>query len=202
MTLAFERYETQAVDIDTYISSMKSRRDQFLENIESAEIDGADREIFSQARYRFLVITEDWCIDSAQFVPVLVKLAREVPGLEIRVLLREEHRDLADNYRNKMGHQPIPVVIVFDEHGNELGHMLERPDKVSEEMAAETRCFQEQNPHLEGIKRNIDRMPEETKALVKAHSREWRVTQQDRFGRHFLDELRDIVETASDARAA
>jgi thioredoxin-like negative regulator of GroEL len=202
MTLAFNRFNSDAVDIDTYIDNMDSNRDLFTENIERTNIDQSHVEFFGQEPFKFLVITENWCIDSVQFVPVLVKLAREIPGAEIKVLLRDEHRDLADNYRRKDGYQAIPVIVVFDEDGNELGALVERPEEASKEMAEETRRFQEQNPDLDGIKRNVDRMPEETKAKVKAHNREWRLTQQDRFAEHLLNELREIIEEGRDAQAA
>lgn len=202
MTLAFERFTNDATGIDRYIDSMENNRDQFLANVDQVAIEQDHLDHFAGQSLSFLVITEDWCIDSVQFVPVLVRLARENENLDIRVLRRDEHRDLADNYKNKMGYQPIPVIIVFDDDGNELGHVLERPEQTSAEMAAETRRFQEANPHLDGIKRNIQRMPEETQAIVKAHNREWRLNQLDRFAGHLLNELRDIIDSARDDRAA
>jgi thiol-disulfide isomerase/thioredoxin len=202
MTLAFERFDTVATPIDEYIEQMEENRETFFENIDRSPIDPAHLEFFKSEPVKFLILTENWCIDSAQFVPVLVKLARQAPNIDIRVLLRNEHQDLADNYRNKQGYQPIPVIIVFDRDGNELGHMLERPEQATEEMAEETRRFQDANPHLDGIKRNVKRMPEETQKVVKAHSRQWRLDQQDRFAGYLLAELREIIEAGRQARAA
>jgi thiol-disulfide isomerase/thioredoxin len=202
MTLAFERYESQAVNIDRYIDSMENNRDQFLKHVDQTKIDQAHVDFFSQEPLKVLVITEDWCIDSVQFIPVLVKLARENESLEIKALRRDEHKDVADSYRRKDGYQAIPVIAIFDEDGTELGALIERPEQASVEMAQETRRFQEANPDLEGIKRNVDRMPEETKAKVKANSRSWRLTQQDRFADHLLNELRQIIEAGKQAKAA
>ncbi len=201
MTLAFERFNDTAMTIDQYFESMQTNQEQCKRNVEQTTISQEHWDYFADRPLKFLVITEEWCIDSVQFVPVLVKLVREYENLDLRFLRRDEHRDLADNYRNKQGYQPIPVIIVFDAEGNELGHVLERPVQASVEMAEETRRFQEANPDLEGIKRNIDRMPEETQAKVKEHSRQWRLSQQDRFAGHLLNEIRDIVESARSAES-
>ncbi len=193
--LAAERYQ-QAPSIDDYLAQMTQNHDRCVANIEQTMIDAKDREFFSAHPLRVLILTEEWCIDSTQFVPVITRLSREVPGIEIRVLKRDENKDLADNYRRKDGYQAIPVFIFFDENMHELGFLIERPVKVTEEMAAETRHFQQANPDLPGITRSFDRMPDETKAAVKAHSQEWRRGQQDRFARYFLDEVEEILEHA------
>jgi thiol-disulfide isomerase/thioredoxin len=193
--LAAERYE-QAVPIDDYLSQMTQNREKVMENLERAVITEKDREFFSRHPLRVLILTEEWCVDSTQFVPVLTALSREVPDLQIRVLRRDENKDLATNYRRKDGYQAIPVFIFFDQNMREIAFLIERPVKSTEEMAAETRRFQKANPELPGINRSVDRMPEETQAAVKANSRQWRQGQQDRFARYFLDEVAEIVQHA------
>ncbi len=193
--LAAERYE-QALPIDDYLAQMTQNHDSCMANIQGTVITEEDRQFWGAHPPHVLILTEEWCIDSTQFVPVLTRLSREVPGIEIRVLKRDENKDLAEHYRRKDGYQAIPVFILFDENMREFGFLIERPAKVTAEMAAETRRFQQENPDLPGITRAFDRMPEETQAKVKANSREWRVGQQDRFARYFLDELAEIVEHA------
>lgn len=202
MTLAWERFSNDAVNIDQYIDSMENNREQFVQNVDQSLIRDEHLDYFGRQSVNILVVTEDWCIDSVQFVPVLVKLARENADIDVRFLRRDEHKDLAENYKNSQGHQPIPVIIVFDADGNELGHVLERPEQASVEMAEETRKFQDANPELDGIKRNINRMPEETQKQVKAHSRRWRMTQQDRFTDLLLEEVRSIIDSGSESRSA
>ncbi|MBX6343205.1 MAG: thioredoxin family protein, partial [Thermomicrobiaceae bacterium] len=150
----------------------------------------------------FLVITEDWCSDSAQFVPVVARLAREVPGVELRVLRRDEHHDLAERYPRKDGYHAIPIFILFDGEMRELGSLVERPTRAAEEIAAETRKFQREHPELPGINRTLAKQPEETRAAVKAHIREWRQGQQERWTRFLLDELAAIVEAGRARRDA
>jgi thiol-disulfide isomerase/thioredoxin len=202
MTLAYERFENDAIPIDQHVNTMQDNRDRFIHNIDNAIVREDQTEFFASQKLNILVITEDWCIDSVQFIPVLARLARDHDKINVRALRRDEHKDLAQQYPRKDGYNAIPIIIVFDGEGNELGEIVERPEQASKEMAEETRKFQEANPDLEGVKRNIDRMPEETQEKVKAHSRRWRMTQQDRFTDHMLNELRDIVQSAQDEKAA
>jgi thiol-disulfide isomerase/thioredoxin len=202
MTLAYERFENDAIPIDQHVNTMQDNRDRFIHNIDNAIVREDQTEFFASQKLNILVITEDWCIDSVQFIPVLARLAHDHDKINVRALRRDEHKDLAEQYPRKDGYNAIPIIIVFDGEGNELGEIVERPEQASKEMAEETRKFQEANPDLEGVKRNIDRMPEETQEKVKAHSRRWRMTQQDRFTDHMLNELRDIVQSAQDEKAA
>jgi hypothetical protein len=80
----------------------------------------------SGAPRRLLVIAEDWCGDASNTVPVLAKLAETVPGLELRVLRRDEYPEVMDQYLTN-GTRSIPIVIALDEDFRELGHWGPRP---------------------------------------------------------------------------
>lgn len=194
--LAAERWN-QAMHADDYIAQMTKNRERFLENIERAEITDEDRARFGRQPLHVLVLTEDWCNDSVQFVPMLLRLAREVPGIEARFLRRDLNLDLADGYRRKDGYQAIPVFILFDGDMREFGFLIERPVRVSKEIAEETRRFQQAHPDLPGINRTIDRMPDETRALVKANNARWRVDFFERWQPYFFDELWSLVEAGT-----
>lgn len=198
--LAAERFQ-QAMSIEQYFEQMTQNKETVLANYERAEITDKDRQFFSAQPLNVLILTEEWCIDSMQFVPVLARLAQEVPGIDVRVLRRDENKDLATNYRRQDGYQAIPVFIFFDGAMREIGSLVERPVKVSEEMADETQRFQKLHPDLPGITRNYDHMPEETRAAVKANSQQWRRGQQDRFARYFLDEVTTIIQHALQEQA-
>lgn len=199
--LAAERWN-DALSVEEYLEQMRENRERFMENIDRTEITDRDRAIFGKEPLRVLVLTEDWCGDSAQFVPVVARLARELPQVELRILLRDQHWDLAAQYPRKDGYLAIPVFILFDQDMREIGTLIERPERVTQEMADETRRFQQAHPELPGISRAVDRMPEETRAAVKANIRQWRVGHQDRWARYLLDDLAAIVEAARAARAA
>lgn len=190
-------YWDDAMEIDTYLARMTQRREQYESGIANAELPAEVRETFGGRPLRFLILTEDYCGDSAQFIPLVMRLARELDNVDVRLLLRNSHRDLAANYLRRDGYQPIPVLILLDEHGEELGALIERPLRMYDEMAAETRRFAQQNQHLEGVNRNYQQMPPETLAAVVANMDAYRA---GRIGT-YLDWLwEDLTAIAAMAR--
>jgi hypothetical protein len=77
-------------------------------------------------RRRLLVIAEDWCGDASSTIPILARFADAAPGMELRVLRRDEHPELMDRYLTN-GSRSIPIVVVLDESYCELGHWGPRP---------------------------------------------------------------------------
>jgi thioredoxin family protein len=75
---------------------------------------------------KLLVIAEDWCGDASSTVPILAKLAAESPGLELRVILRDQNPEVMDQYLTN-GSRSIPIVIALDHEFRELGHWGPRP---------------------------------------------------------------------------
>ena len=63
-------------------------------------------------KYIWLVITEGWCGDAAQSVPVFVKMAELNPNIEIKFVLRDENPKLMDAYLYK-GTRSIPKLIIL-----------------------------------------------------------------------------------------
>jgi hypothetical protein len=90
----------------------------------------------ADAGLRLLVLAEDWCGDASNTVPVLARLADLAPGVELRILRRDEHPALMDHYLTK-GARSIPIVIVLDRDFNELGHWGPRPQLLQEWVQAE-----------------------------------------------------------------
>lgn len=68
----------------------------------------------------WLVITEDWCGDSAQNLPYFVKHAEYNRNIEILIILRDSNLDAIDKYFNSPTSRAIPKIICFDRNGNEL----------------------------------------------------------------------------------
>lgn len=199
LKLNASEYWDQAMTYEEYLAQMTQRRDEYESNYSSTRIDAQVRDQFAGRSLRFLVITEDWCGDSSQFVPPVARLCDEIDGLEIRFLLRPDVLELADRYRDRSGRQPIPVIITLDLEGQEYGALLERPAEVTELMAAETRRFASENSDLDGINRAYANMPEETKQAVSANVREWRASHQDQFVQILFDDLASIVQQPASA---
>lgn len=65
-------------------------------------------------KQRWLVLTEAWCGDAAQNLPVIHKIAELSPNVELRLLLRDENLDVMDAYLTNGG-RSIPKLIILDE---------------------------------------------------------------------------------------
>jgi thiol-disulfide isomerase/thioredoxin len=69
----------------------------------------------SNEKYYWVVLTESWCGDAAQIVPVMSKIAEEADQrLEIHFLLRDENPDLIDEFLTHGG-RAIPKLIFVKE---------------------------------------------------------------------------------------
>lgn len=58
----------------------------------------------------WIVLTESWCGDAAQNVPVLQKLAEINPMIDLRLVLRDDNDELMQNYLTNGG-KSIPKLI-------------------------------------------------------------------------------------------
>jgi hypothetical protein len=63
--------------------------------------------------HTLLIITEGWCGDSAQIVPVLEHMRLACPALDVLFLLRDEHPEVMDQYLTN-GARSIPKVICLE----------------------------------------------------------------------------------------
>src|SRR3712207_3024971 len=129
-----------ALTVDEYGGQMwRKNRKVLSRNRERVIIDSARREHSRTRPMHILVITEHYCEDSAQLVPVVWKLADEAPTVELRVLRQHEHPDLSACYLTDgpNGHPAIPVFLMLDAGFRELGALVERPARITSEMTAE-----------------------------------------------------------------
>ena len=88
--------------------------------------DWAREQVAEAPELRLLVVTEDWCGDAANTIPIVAKLVAGSPNLDLRVLRRDEHPAVMDRYLTGTA-RSIPIVIVLDRDFNELGHWGPRP---------------------------------------------------------------------------
>lgn len=91
------------------------------------------KNIFSQITnpQQWIVITESWCGDSAQIVPVIAKLAQLNNNIDLKLLLRDSNLDYMDLYLTNGG-RAIPKLIVYDENSEELFQWGPRPEAAQD----------------------------------------------------------------------
>lgn len=201
MTISREQFAS-GISIDEFVERMEVNKEKFLENIEAFDVTDEDRAFFAANPVSIAAFGEDWCTDVIQFLPVVAKLAREVPSVKLSVYERDEHLELMEPYYKEGKYHSIPVFVVYDADWNELGHFIERPAAVTAQMATETRRFAQENAHLEGINRSYENMPDETRQAVRANSASFRWGNMDAWNRTFVDELKAIVASGATAGVA
>ena len=81
--------------------------------------------------WKLLVITEDWCGDASNTVPVIARLTEEVEGLEMRVVKRDDNPELMDAFLTGTA-RSIPLAILLDPHCRPVGRWGPRPAELQE----------------------------------------------------------------------
>lgn len=79
----------------------------------------------------WILITEEWCGDSAQTVPFIYEMTKVNPKINLRIFKRDTNLDLMDLYLTN-GSRSIPKLIVFDNFGNELFTWGPRPKEAQD----------------------------------------------------------------------
>lgn len=105
----------QRVDFTKLNASRMRRLDKTLAIPEQA------KQVFRDMKEKqtWLVLIESWCADGAQTIPVLNKIAKEVPAIDLKVLLRDDNPEFMDLFLTN-GTRSIPKLVIVDNNGNVL----------------------------------------------------------------------------------
>jgi hypothetical protein len=78
--------------------------------------------------YIWLVISEGWCGDAAQLLPLFEKMVEESDGkLEMKIVLRDENEDLMNLFLTNKGKAIPKLIVIHKETGGALAHWGPRP---------------------------------------------------------------------------
>jgi len=95
-----------------------------------AKIKGFDKKV------TWLVLTESWCGDAAQTMPMINKVAELNDGISLKVILRDENLDIMNRFLTN-GAMAIPKLVMVDnETGQVLGEWGSRP-KIAAQMVVD-----------------------------------------------------------------
>ena len=126
---------TTGADIsESHINYTKINRQRMARLDKTIVLDEAVKHAVRDNRRRmyWLIITESWCGDAAQNIPVIEKIAAESDIIETRYILRDENPDLMDQFLEN-GARSIPKLIALDAASLEvLGTWGSRPARLKE----------------------------------------------------------------------
>ena len=74
----------------------------------------------------WLVLTEGWCGDAAQTLPVINKIANESDQIDLKIVLRDENEDLMNQFLTNGG-KSIPKLIALDQNNDVIDSWGPRP---------------------------------------------------------------------------
>ncbi len=80
--------------------------------------------------WHLLVLSEDWCGDAVNIVPIVAKLADSVSNMDLRILARDENLDIMDAHLTNGRSRSIPIVILLNDKFQECGWWGPRPREL------------------------------------------------------------------------
>ena len=144
--LDYKRYFNQAISYDQYLRNFQneiaeggdseyaqylpqnwqrqSRLDRKLKlsEILISALDNLDRQL------NWLVITEHWCGDASQIIPIINKAADKSNGkIDLRFIYRDENLELIDAHLTDGRSRSIPILIQLDSDHNYISSYGPRP---------------------------------------------------------------------------
>lgn len=92
--------------------------------------------------YTWLLLTESWCGDGAQCIPVIAKMAELNPLIKFELIFRDENLSIMDEFLSN-GSRSIPKLL-FRQNNDVIGTWGPRP-KAIQQMVTE---FKQANPNV------------------------------------------------------
>lgn len=81
----------------------------------------------------WLVLTEGWCGDAAQIVPVIQKMSDQTKMIQVRYILRDENLDIMDQFLTDGRSRSIPKLICLNSQTLDvLGEWGSRPEPAQQ----------------------------------------------------------------------
>jgi hypothetical protein len=194
MTLDRARWDT-GITYEGFKAAMTRNQDRFSENEARVVLDPETvRTLRSLPKgVRVLVLAEDWCGDVVANLPILGRLAKEVPGLDVRVFYRDQNPDLMARWLNQGKYQSIPVFVFLDQDFRELGHWIERPASVTARRAQERKKIFAAHPEFGAPDAPVDQLPEEVRVRLQAELQQMRESTVPFANAEVQRELRELV---------
>jgi len=139
MNVNFSEVGKKTVSVNQYIDNLKQPfREKFLTRKQTYQL---KREVTTQLKkfankYVIVAFSAEWCKDCAANIPVLAIIS-EATGLEVRIFGGLKKDTLSRTRKWRIPPSPpevetfnvdkIPLMILFDKEGEEIGKIIESP---------------------------------------------------------------------------
>lgn len=142
MNVDLAEVRKKTVTVQEYIDGLEQPfKEKYLARMQTYELQHETIERLKDfaGKYMAIVFSATWCKDCAQNVPVLALIA-ESTELEVRVFkgLKRDPLSHTDKWRippsppevRNFGVDGIPLIVMVDEKGREIGRIVESPSDV------------------------------------------------------------------------
>lgn len=117
----------QSEDLTHYSTLNETRMNRLDKTIRISE-DNLEKLQKLKKEYIWLVISEGWCGDAAQLLPIINKMASQSDNIDLKIVFRDENEELMNLFLTNKG-KAIPKLIIIDKQtGSVLNHWGPRPD--------------------------------------------------------------------------
>lgn len=194
MTISREVFESGQT-VDEFKAQMRQNREVFERSESEAVISPEERAFYANlpTALNVLVLAEDWCPDVIAGLSTVARLARETGKLDVRVLLRDQHLDIADQYLKEGKYRSIPVFVFFDQDMREIGYLIERPARATAEMRAARERYVAEHPENPELAVPTEQQSEETRALLVQVGRDVRSARGAIWASWLLEDIRGLL---------
>jgi hypothetical protein len=123
----------QGITFAEFLDQVRARREEWRTHYNEATVSAElmTRMRALPERRRILVVAADYCLDSTNTIPYIVRLVDGAPErLQLRMLDTTRGRPIMEAHRTPDGRAATPVVVVLDENGRLLGAWVERPSST------------------------------------------------------------------------
>lgn len=121
--------QTEALSNYTMLNQRRMKRLDKTTKLQEADI---AKIISFKGHITWLVITESWCGDAAQTMPVMQKIAELSEGIDLKVILRDENLELMDAFLYNGGRSIPKLIAIENPTGEILGDWGPRPSKATQ----------------------------------------------------------------------
>jgi hypothetical protein len=80
-----------------------------------------------KSKQTWLVISEGWCGDAAQILPIIKLMSEASENIGLKIVLRDENDALMNQFLTN-GAKSIPKLIILDQNSNVIYHWGPRPE--------------------------------------------------------------------------
>ena len=117
---------------EQFLADVSAQQELWLKTESAVDVPGdlVERARRASRGLQLLVVTEDWCVDSAYSLPYVARLA-QASGIPLRIFDRTAGRSLMLAHPTRDGRTVTPTIVLW-RNGHDAGAWIERPAELQE----------------------------------------------------------------------